>query len=49
MQAGRPTALIAADMRNRYEHEDGERLLASARGVARPLAKLIERRANARS
>lgn len=36
------TALIVVDMLNRYEHEDGERLLKSVRGIVRPLARLIE-------
>jgi nicotinamidase-related amidase len=43
------TALIVIDMLNRYEHEDGQQLLESARKVVPVLARLIEtaRRGNA--
>jgi nicotinamidase-related amidase len=34
-------ALIVTDMLNRYEHEDGELLMESARTVVEPLASLI--------
>jgi nicotinamidase-related amidase len=37
-----PTALIVIDMLNRYEHEDAEHLLKSARQVVPVLARLIE-------
>lgn len=42
------TALIVVDMLNRYEHEDGERLLESVREIVPRAAGLIEnaRRAN---
>jgi nicotinamidase-related amidase len=36
------TALIVVDMLNRYEHEDGERLLESVREIVPGLARLIE-------
>jgi nicotinamidase-related amidase len=36
------TALIVIDMLNRYEHEDGQQLLSSARKVVPVLARLIE-------
>jgi nicotinamidase-related amidase len=36
------TALIVVDMLNRYEHEDGEQLLASVREIVPGLAGLIE-------
>jgi nicotinamidase-related amidase len=41
-RAGGRNALIVVDMLNRYEHEDGERLLESVRGVVPVLAGLIE-------
>jgi nicotinamidase-related amidase len=43
------TALIVIDMLNRYEHEDGDRLLESVRGMVPALGRLIAtaRQANA--
>jgi nicotinamidase-related amidase len=36
-----PTALIVTDMLNRYEHEDGEQLAASVRGILPSMRDLI--------